>query len=314
MDYEESKIKVESGTDLCARRSLRTRTETGVVPGAAPNAQMLTRTLIVFSISPEKLEEERQRVAAKEGKKVNKKPPRPKLPSSGNPKTNKYNFEFGHDNWPECASPTLDEIQTVVDILAKERKVLIKKAMADGESSMPFHAAWNVTVDSILRVLISQRTDNEEAMELQQRLRQAYPYFVNGKRVYGKKPNYHAMRVQGAAKLFKLFGKTGLGKIKSDAMIEILNNIFEHNVAKLKEGEVVYAGNFKDAPDFVPGLLSVDFISDILKKEGKQGVFDCLVKWHLIGPKTAACIMAFNMGIPVFPVDTHVSNMAKILG
>ena len=42
--------------------------------------------------------------------------------------------------------------------------------------------------------------------------------------------------------------------------------------------------------------------------------------WHYlrgipgVGPKTAACVLMFNMGMPVMPVDTHVFRVSKRLG
>jgi endonuclease III len=33
-----------------------------------------------------------------------------------------------------------------------------------------------------------------------------------------------------------------------------------------------------------------------------------------VGPKTAACVLAFSMGRPAFPVDTHVHRVATRLG
>ena len=33
-----------------------------------------------------------------------------------------------------------------------------------------------------------------------------------------------------------------------------------------------------------------------------------------VGPKTAACVLAFDLGIPAFPVDTHVARICKRLG
>jgi len=46
----------------------------------------------------------------------------------------------------------------------------------------------------------------------------------------------------------------------------------------------------------------------------QHAVFNHLVKFEKIGTKSACCIMAFRMGIPVFAVDTHVAGMAKLLG
>lgn len=42
--------------------------------------------------------------------------------------------------------------------------------------------------------------------------------------------------------------------------------------------------------------------------------------WHYlrtipgVGPKTAACVLMFNMGLPVMPVDTHVHRVSRRLG
>ena len=33
-----------------------------------------------------------------------------------------------------------------------------------------------------------------------------------------------------------------------------------------------------------------------------------------VGPKTAACVLAFDLGFPAFPVDTHVARICKRLG
>jgi endonuclease-3 len=33
-----------------------------------------------------------------------------------------------------------------------------------------------------------------------------------------------------------------------------------------------------------------------------------------VGPKTAACVLMFNFGRPVFPVDTHVHRVTRRLG
>ncbi|HHE41322.1 MAG TPA: endonuclease III [Dehalococcoidia bacterium] len=33
-----------------------------------------------------------------------------------------------------------------------------------------------------------------------------------------------------------------------------------------------------------------------------------------VGPKTASCVLVFSLGVPVFPVDTHVYRVSKRLG
>lgn len=43
-------------------------------------------------------------------------------------------------------------------------------------------------------------------------------------------------------------------------------------------------------------------------------VRDYLRGFHGIGPKTAACVLMFNLGRPVLAVDTHVHRVSKRLG
>ena len=42
--------------------------------------------------------------------------------------------------------------------------------------------------------------------------------------------------------------------------------------------------------------------------------FDYLCSFHGVGAKTAACVLAFSMGRPAFPIDTHVHRVTKRLG
>ena len=43
-------------------------------------------------------------------------------------------------------------------------------------------------------------------------------------------------------------------------------------------------------------------------------VRDYLVSLPGVGPKTAACVLAFSLGRPALPVDTHVFRVARRLG
>lgn len=46
----------------------------------------------------------------------------------------------------------------------------------------------------------------------------------------------------------------------------------------------------------------------------KMEAFQQLTQIDGVGPKTAACVLLFALGIPVFPVDTHVHRVANRLG
>lgn len=58
------------------------------------------------------------------------------------------------------------------------------------------------------------------------------------------------------------------------------------------------------------GDLTLEFLADIPAEEAR--------KWLLsipgVGPKTAAIVLLFALGIPAFPVDTHVHRVTRRLG
>jgi endonuclease-3 len=43
-------------------------------------------------------------------------------------------------------------------------------------------------------------------------------------------------------------------------------------------------------------------------------VREYLSNLHGIGPKTVACVMMFDLGLPAFPVDTHVARVSRRMG
>ena len=51
-----------------------------------------------------------------------------------------------------------------------------------------------------------------------------------------------------------------------------------------------------------------------LKTKKDDQVAEYLTSLHGIGPKTAACVLAFSLGRPALPVDTHVHRIAIRLG
>src|SRR6266568_7752815 len=59
-------------------------------------------------------------------------------------------------------------------------------------------------------------------------------------------------------------------------------------------------------------------LSDYLNEELAQRTPE--EGWHYlrsipgVGPKTAACVLMFNLGLPIMPVDTHVHRVSKRLG
>ncbi len=58
------------------------------------------------------------------------------------------------------------------------------------------------------------------------------------------------------------------------------------------------------------GKLSLNFLAEMPVSEA----MDWLKRLPGVGPKTAACILLFSFGKPVFPVDTHIYRISKRLG
>jgi len=58
------------------------------------------------------------------------------------------------------------------------------------------------------------------------------------------------------------------------------------------------------------GELSLEFLRDCSPGEAQQW----LTKFKGVGPKTAAIVMLFSLGMPAFPVDTHIYRVSGRIG
>jgi len=58
------------------------------------------------------------------------------------------------------------------------------------------------------------------------------------------------------------------------------------------------------------GRLELDFLKNMPLEEAKRW----LRQLPGVGPKTAACVLLFSLGMPALPVDTHVYRVARRLG
>lgn len=78
----------------------------------------------------------------------------------------------------------------------------------------------------------------------------------------------------------------GLARVKAPRIQAVLRRIFERR-----------------------GEYSLDFLADTAPADAKAWL--CTLPG--VGPKTAACVLCFSLGMPVLPVDTHVYRVAKRL-
>src|SRR6266851_6777658 len=57
-----------------------------------------------------------------------------------------------------------------------------------------------------------------------------------------------------------------------------------------------------------------DFLHDELTKRTSEEAWQYLRSIQGVGPKTAACVLMFNLNRPVMPIDTHVFRVSQRLG
>ena len=58
------------------------------------------------------------------------------------------------------------------------------------------------------------------------------------------------------------------------------------------------------------GVLELDFLKHLPVNEARSW----LMKFKGVGPKTAAIVLLFSLGLPAFPVDTHIYRVSQRIG
>jgi endonuclease-3 len=142
-------------------------------------------------------------------------------------------------------------------------------------SAMPEdELATGEPLDGLILTLLSQNTNDRNRDMAYNALRARFP-------------TWRGAAESSADEIARLIRPAGLGDTKSSRMMEILRKISEdfgeYSLVKMygmTQGEV------KSYLSALPG----------------------------IGPKTVACVMAFDLGMPSFPVDTHVARISRRLG
>ena len=58
------------------------------------------------------------------------------------------------------------------------------------------------------------------------------------------------------------------------------------------------------------GRIDLQFLQDL----EPQRAIEYLLRFDGVGPKTANCVLLFALGMPLFPVDTHIHRIARRMG
>lgn len=176
-------------------------------------------------------------------------------------------------------TPTTNEINegSVYPAEIAERVVMsldLLDAVLKYDSLPPDAYATGEPLDGLILTLLSQNTNDRNRDKAYESLREACPTWEN-------------VAKHSAGEIATLIRSAGLGDTKAARMKDIL------------------------------GIIHRDFgsYSLVAMSAWKPGrVREYLSNLPGIGPKTVACVMVFDLGMPAFPVDTHVARISRRLG
>ena len=113
---------------------------------------------------------------------------------------------------------------------------------------------------------------------------------VNSERAFGRLrdrfPEWESVESVPVAEVEDAISVGGLARVKAPRIQAVLRQVFERR-----------------------GDYSLDFLAQTAPADAKAWL--CTLPG--VGPKTAACVLCFSLGMPVLPVDTHVYRVAKRL-
>ncbi len=129
-------------------------------------------------------------------------------------------------------------------------------------------------VDQLVGTILSQHTSDINSDEAFRRLKVRFP-------------TWEGALAGDPADLADAIRVGGLANIKTDRIRRVLSAVLDRR-----------------------GALEIDFLRDLPLDEAKAW----LRELPGVGPKTAAVVLVFALGMPAMPVDTHVYRVSKRLG
>ena len=129
-------------------------------------------------------------------------------------------------------------------------------------------------IDELVSTILSQNTNDINRDRAFESLR-------------AKFPTWEAVRDAKEEDVINAIRPAGLANQKGPRMQQVLRSITEER-----------------------GSLDLQFLADLPIEESRAW----LTKFNGVGPKTAAIVLCFSLGVPAFPVDTHVYRVTGRLG
>jgi len=142
---------------------------------------------------------------------------------------------------------------------------------------------WGKAVDVLVETILSQNTSNANSQAGYKQLRRRF-------RTWSAVADAPVEEVALAIRV------SGLSNIKAPRIQTILRQIRQANGTPPRATRA--------------GTISLEFLRELPPREAWRR----LMAFHGVGPKTAACVLLFSFGMPIFPVDTHIARIAVRLG
>lgn len=130
-------------------------------------------------------------------------------------------------------------------------------------------------VDELVSTILSQNTNDVNRDAAFSQLKDAFP-------------GWESVMKADTEEVVEAIRTAGLANQKGPRIQQALNDIAEYN----------------------GGDISLDFLKEMPREEAREWLMDV----NGVGPKTAAIVLLFSMGIPAFPVDTHIYRVTGRIG
>ncbi|EED19236.1 HhH-GPD family base excision DNA repair protein [Talaromyces stipitatus ATCC 10500] len=236
----------------------------------------------------------------------------------------KYGLTPGVSPFPEFSHPTVEECEEVNRLLSTVHGE-VKAPTKVPQPSLTVTGCGEVpsVLDALIRTVLSGATTGANSAKAFKGLVDRFGILEMG---IGKgSVDWNAVRVAPINEVFEAMKSGGLATTKSKYIKEILNMVYEENLAR-KEAHIKSEEEGNSGPAGAEheskaqkeveialtdeNVLSLDWIHALDKEEAMLE----LIKFPGIGPKTAACVVLFCLQRPCFAVDTHIFRICKWLG
>ncbi|KAJ5313607.1 uncharacterized protein N7443_000491 [Penicillium atrosanguineum] len=236
-----------------------------------------------------------------------------------------YGLTTGKTPFPTFKQPTVAQCEEVNRLLTVAHgQVTVPKTIPEPSLTVTGCGEVPSVLDALIRTILSANTTSRNSSLAFEGLVTRFGILSEG---IGKgSVNWNAVRQASLDDIFKAIERGGMGKIKSKTLKKLLDQVYEENQERMKDLDTKERSTDVKEPNMLPQKTEQEkeyrhacadqhFLSlDHVHKLSTPEAIAALVKYHGIGPKTAACVCLFCLQRPCFAVDTHIFRLCKWLG